>query len=184
VLSIVPRFHFLHKLFGCISTRRIWCNTHVFRLYIATELHASPYREALSSVSVSLLRLTSKWPVAKCNEQVRSTCAKHTYFICRILTKFKAILSVYDKTGLLDLAKGLIKNNIRLLASGGTAKLIREAGFNVEYVQIYALEIDQRKALDIALLVMSRRSLTHRKCSQGESKPFTRPYTLGSLREI
>ncbi|KAK4895997.1 bifunctional phosphoribosylaminoimidazolecarboxamide formyltransferase/IMP cyclohydrolase, partial [Elasticomyces elasticus] len=30
-----------------------------------------------------------------------------------------AILSVYDKTGLLDLAKGLIKNNIRLLASGG-----------------------------------------------------------------
>ena len=45
-----------------------------------------------------------------------------------------AILSVYDKTGLLDLAKGLIKNNIRLLASGGTAKLIREAGFSVEYV--------------------------------------------------
>ncbi len=29
-----------------------------------------------------------------------------------------AILSVYDKTGLLDLAKGLVKNDIRLLASG------------------------------------------------------------------
>jgi phosphoribosylaminoimidazolecarboxamide formyltransferase/IMP cyclohydrolase len=43
-----------------------------------------------------------------------------------------AILSVYDKTGLLDLAKGLVKQNIRLLASGGTAKLIREAGFPVE----------------------------------------------------
>lgn len=43
-----------------------------------------------------------------------------------------AILSVYDKTGLLDLAKGLIKQNIRLLASGGTAKLIREGGFPVE----------------------------------------------------
>jgi phosphoribosylaminoimidazolecarboxamide formyltransferase/IMP cyclohydrolase len=43
-----------------------------------------------------------------------------------------AILSVYDKTGLLDLAKSLIKNNVRLLASGGTAKLIREAGFDVE----------------------------------------------------
>jgi phosphoribosylaminoimidazolecarboxamide formyltransferase/IMP cyclohydrolase len=43
-----------------------------------------------------------------------------------------AILSVYDKTGLLDLAKGLIKQNIRLLASGGTAKLIRESGFPVE----------------------------------------------------
>jgi len=43
-----------------------------------------------------------------------------------------AILSVYDKTGLLDLAKGLVKQNVRLLASGGTAKLIREAGFPVE----------------------------------------------------
>ncbi|KAK0932559.1 bifunctional phosphoribosylaminoimidazolecarboxamide formyltransferase/IMP cyclohydrolase [Friedmanniomyces endolithicus] len=45
-----------------------------------------------------------------------------------------AILSVYDKTGLLDLAKGLIKQKVRLLASGGTAKLIREAGFQVEDV--------------------------------------------------
>ncbi|KAI4220852.1 MAG: hypothetical protein LQ349_007986 [Xanthoria aureola] len=42
-----------------------------------------------------------------------------------------AILSVYDKTGLLDLAKGLIQHDTRLLASGGTAKLIREAGFDV-----------------------------------------------------
>jgi phosphoribosylaminoimidazolecarboxamide formyltransferase/IMP cyclohydrolase len=48
------------------------------------------------------------------------------------LTQCSAILSVYDKTGLLDLAKGLIKNNVRLLASGGTAKMIREANFPVE----------------------------------------------------
>ena len=33
-----------------------------------------------------------------------------------------AILSVYNKQGLLDLAKGFIKHDIRLLASGGTAK--------------------------------------------------------------
>lgn len=45
-----------------------------------------------------------------------------------------AILSVYDKTGLLDLAKGLSEANVRILASGGTAKLIREAGFPVEDV--------------------------------------------------
>ena len=45
-----------------------------------------------------------------------------------------AILSCYDKTGLLDLAKGLVKQNVRLLGSGGTAKLIREAGFPVEDV--------------------------------------------------
>ena len=49
-----------------------------------------------------------------------------------MLTNTAAILSVYDKTGLLDLAKGLVKHDIRLLASGGTAKLIREGGFPVE----------------------------------------------------
>ena len=43
-----------------------------------------------------------------------------------------AIVSVYDKTGLLDLAKGLVQNNVRILASGGTAKMIRESGFAVE----------------------------------------------------
>jgi hypothetical protein len=49
-----------------------------------------------------------------------------------MLIRRTAILSVYDKTGLLDLAKGLVKHNIRLLASGGTSKLIREGGFPVE----------------------------------------------------
>lgn len=44
-----------------------------------------------------------------------------------------AIVSVYDKTGLLDLAKGLVQQNVRILASGGTAKMIRESGFPVEY---------------------------------------------------
>lgn len=45
-----------------------------------------------------------------------------------------AILSVYDKTGLLDLAKGLVAQDVRILASGGTSKLIRGAGFPVEDV--------------------------------------------------
>ncbi|KAK4111957.1 AICARFT/IMPCHase bienzyme [Canariomyces notabilis] len=43
-----------------------------------------------------------------------------------------AIVSVYDKTGLLDLAKGLVQHSVRILASGGTARLIRESGFPVE----------------------------------------------------
>ena len=42
-----------------------------------------------------------------------------------------AIISVYDKTGLLDLAKGLVDNNVKILASGGTAQLIRDSGFPV-----------------------------------------------------
>ena len=43
-----------------------------------------------------------------------------------------AIVSVFDKTGLLDLAKGLVQQNVRILASGGTARMIRESGFPVE----------------------------------------------------
>ncbi|PHH65516.1 hypothetical protein CDD81_2296 [Ophiocordyceps australis] len=43
-----------------------------------------------------------------------------------------AIVSVFDKTGLLDLAKGLVHHNVRILASGGTARMIRDSGFPVE----------------------------------------------------
>lgn len=51
-----------------------------------------------------------------------------------MLHRKTAILSVYDKTGLLDLAKGLSAADVRILASGGTAKMVREAGFPVEDV--------------------------------------------------
>lgn len=42
-----------------------------------------------------------------------------------------ALLSVSDKTGLLDLAKGLNEAGLKLVASGGTAKAIRDAGLPV-----------------------------------------------------
>ncbi|KAG2011279.1 bifunctional purine biosynthesis protein ade10 [Coprinopsis cinerea AmutBmut pab1-1] len=45
-----------------------------------------------------------------------------------------ALLSVYDKTGLLELAKGLADAGVRLLGSGGTAKKIRDAGLAIEDV--------------------------------------------------
>ncbi|KAJ7095981.1 bifunctional purine biosynthesis protein ade10 [Mycena belliarum] len=45
-----------------------------------------------------------------------------------------ALLSVYDKTGLLDFAKGLSAAGVRLLGSGGTAKKIRDAGIAIEDV--------------------------------------------------
>ena len=44
-----------------------------------------------------------------------------------------AILSVYDKTGLIDLAQGLHKAGISLLGSGGTAKKIRDAGIPIQF---------------------------------------------------
>jgi len=39
---------------------------------------------------------------------------------------------VSDKTGLVDLAKGFSNLGIQLIASGGTAKLIRESGLPVK----------------------------------------------------
>ena len=47
-----------------------------------------------------------------------------------------ALLSVYEKTDLLDLAKGLQAAGVRLLGSGGTAKKIREAGIPIECVDL------------------------------------------------
>ncbi|KAH9849844.1 bifunctional purine biosynthesis protein ade10 [Lenzites betulinus] len=45
-----------------------------------------------------------------------------------------ALLSVYDKAKLLELATGLHGAGVRLLGSGGTAKKIREAGIPIEDV--------------------------------------------------
>ncbi|KAJ1949943.1 bifunctional phosphoribosylaminoimidazolecarboxamide formyltransferase/IMP cyclohydrolase, partial [Linderina pennispora] len=50
------------------------------------------------------------------------------------MSKPIALLSVYDKTGLLDLAKELSSLGIELVASGGTSKQIREAGLPVKDV--------------------------------------------------
>lgn len=43
----------------------------------------------------------------------------------------RAFLSVYDKTGVVDLAKGLVDAGWDLVSSGGTAAAIREAGIEV-----------------------------------------------------
>ena len=45
-----------------------------------------------------------------------------------------ALISVYDKTGLLPLAKGLVELGWDLLATGGTLKALREAGLPVREV--------------------------------------------------
>src|SRR5512133_4200687 len=48
-----------------------------------------------------------------------------------------AILSVHNKTGLLDFAKGLVDLRWTLLASGGTAQLLRENNITVTEVADY-----------------------------------------------
>ena len=47
------------------------------------------------------------------------------------MTQPTAILSVYDKTGLVELAQGLAAKGVRLLGSGGTARMVREAGLEI-----------------------------------------------------
>ena len=44
----------------------------------------------------------------------------------------RALLSVSDKTGLIDLARSLAARNVELLSTGGTARAIREAGLPVK----------------------------------------------------
>lgn len=46
----------------------------------------------------------------------------------------KALISVFDKTGLVPFAKGLSELGYGLLSTGGTAKMLREAGLEVEDV--------------------------------------------------
>ncbi len=46
----------------------------------------------------------------------------------------RALVSVSDKTGLLELGRGLDKLNIEILSTGGTARTLREAGIRVREV--------------------------------------------------
>jgi len=43
----------------------------------------------------------------------------------------RALLSVFDKTGLLELARGLAELGVELVASGGTAEALKQAGLTV-----------------------------------------------------
>ncbi|MFO7532493.1 MAG: bifunctional phosphoribosylaminoimidazolecarboxamide formyltransferase/IMP cyclohydrolase, partial [Candidatus Limnocylindrales bacterium] len=43
----------------------------------------------------------------------------------------RALLSVSDKTGLVELARGLAERGFELVSTGGTARAIRDAGIDV-----------------------------------------------------
>ena len=48
-----------------------------------------------------------------------------------------ALLSVYDKTGVIEFARGLLRRGFDLLSSGGTCRALREAGLLVTEVAEY-----------------------------------------------
>ncbi|MGL5766596.1 MAG: bifunctional phosphoribosylaminoimidazolecarboxamide formyltransferase/IMP cyclohydrolase, partial [Sarcina sp.] len=43
----------------------------------------------------------------------------------------RALISVYDKTGILEVAKNLIKKDVEIISSGGTYKYLKENGIKV-----------------------------------------------------
>jgi len=49
----------------------------------------------------------------------------------------RALISVSDKTGLLDFAKGLEKMGVEIISTGGTAKMLRSAGLSVQEMSDY-----------------------------------------------
>jgi len=46
----------------------------------------------------------------------------------------RALISVSDKTGIVDLARVLVNNNVEIISTGGTAKTLREAGIPVKEI--------------------------------------------------
>lgn len=55
-------------------------------------------------------------------------------YLCNFLKTFPALLSVSDKTGLIDLGQNLTALGFRLVASGGTATTLRNVGLAVDDV--------------------------------------------------
>ena len=49
----------------------------------------------------------------------------------------RALISVSDKTGLLDLARGLVSHGVELLSTGGSAKALTDAGLRVTEVSAH-----------------------------------------------
>jgi len=47
----------------------------------------------------------------------------------------QALISVSDKTGIVDFARGLARFGVALLSTGGTAKILREAGLDDSFYQ-------------------------------------------------
>jgi phosphoribosylaminoimidazolecarboxamide formyltransferase/IMP cyclohydrolase len=49
----------------------------------------------------------------------------------------RALLSVYDKTGIVELAESLNQHGVEIISTGGTAKILGDAGLNVTSISIY-----------------------------------------------
>lgn len=49
----------------------------------------------------------------------------------------RALISVSDKTGLLELAQALVASQVEIVSTGGTRKFLEEAGISVTDISSY-----------------------------------------------
>ena len=49
----------------------------------------------------------------------------------------RALLSVYDKTGIVELAESLNQHGVEIISTGGTAKILGDADLQVTNISIY-----------------------------------------------
>lgn len=93
-----------------------------------------------------------------------------------------AILSVYNKSGLLELAKGLHAKGVKLLGSGGTAKMVKEAGIPIGCVDRLVAQscrrccsssLTSRHVTPRSPPVKSRTSPRLQRCSAVGSRRYT-----------
>ncbi|MET1231225.1 MAG: bifunctional phosphoribosylaminoimidazolecarboxamide formyltransferase/IMP cyclohydrolase [Candidatus Limnocylindrales bacterium] len=104
----------------------------------------------------------------------------HALADARIPVPRRALLSVSDKTGLVDLARALVEDRFELVSTGGTARALREAGLpvtDVAAVTGLAEMLDGRvKTLHPAIhagILADRRRAAHREAlSEAAIAPF------------
>lgn len=59
----------------------------------------------------------------------------------------QALLSVSDKTGIVEFAQGLVKCGVKLLSTGGTAKLLEQHGLPVtEVFRLHGISRDDGRS--------------------------------------
>ena len=64
-------------------------------------------------------------------------CIPFLAFVCILYSMKWALLSVWDKSGIVELAQALVKNKYSILSSGGTGRTLAEAGVPFTEVSSY-----------------------------------------------
>ena len=86
----------------------------------------------------------------------------------------RALISVSDKLGLVDFARGLVGHGVELFASGGTRKHLEQAGLKVREISAYT---------GFPEMMDGRIKTLHPKVHGGILCRHDRPDDLASMRE-